>query len=174
MFRGLAILGALLAISSACASGTNMVDEDVLHKEFQLVKGGTTSIAELQIVQNRPVVVNLWATWCGPCLAEMPDFQTFHQENDSQILILGINISDSPTRSDQRALQLGITYLLGRDPDGTFTKALGAVGLPVTAFVDQSGHLAHVHHGPLDLKLLQDLTTRYLAPRTRLSVTTSS
>ena len=46
--------------------------------------------------------------------------------------------------------ELGITYLQGRDPEGGFTVALGAVGLPVTAFIDSGGALDHVHHGRLD------------------------
>ena len=126
-----------------------MVADDVLDRPFQLVEGGTTTIAELHAEDGRPIVVNLWATWCAPCLAEMPDLQAFHQQRGDEVRVLGLNITDSPTRSDARVEELGITYLLGRDPEGVFVEALGAVGLPVTAFITKQGHLALVHQGCL-------------------------
>ncbi len=154
------LLTASLAFAS-CGSGTDMVADDVLDRPFQLGDGGTTTIAELHAEDGRPIVVNLWATWCAPCLAEMPDLQAFHQQRGDEVRVLGLNITDSPTRSDARVEELGITYLLGRDPEGAFTAALGAVGLPVTAFVDSAGTLAHVHQGPLDLELLDELAAEH-------------
>ena len=76
---------------------------------------------------------------------------------------MGVNISDSPTRSAEQANALGITYLLGRDTEGWFTTALGAVGLPVTGFVDRSGALAHVHHGPIDPDDLEAAIAEHLS-----------
>jgi thiol-disulfide isomerase/thioredoxin len=113
--------------------------------------GTETTLADLVADDGRPVVVNLWATWCTPCLEEMPDLQAAHEALGDEVRFLGLNVSDSPTRAADRADELGITYLLGRDPDGGFTVALAAVGLPVTAFVDRQGALAHVHHGPLEV-----------------------
>jgi len=81
----------------------------------------------------------------------MPDLQATHEALGDEVRFLGLNVSDSPTRAADRADELGITYLLGRDPDGGFTVALAAVGLPVTAFVDRQGALTHVHHGPLEV-----------------------
>ena len=76
----------------------------------------------------------------------------------------------APCRSTQAvtgrptaANELGITYLLGRDPDGRFTVALAAVGLPVTAFVDRQGALAHVHHGPLEVDDLMAVIREHLS-----------
>lgn len=106
---------------------------------------------------------NLWATWCAPCLEEMPDLEAAHQVHGDRILFVGVNISDSPTRSAEQADALGITYLLGRDPEGGFTTALGAVGLPVTGFVNRSGALAHVHHGPIDPDGLEAAIAEHLS-----------
>ena len=114
------------------------------------VGDATTTLAELYDADGRPIVFNLWATWCAPCLEEMPDLEEAHLAHGDRIRFVGLNISDSPTRAAERAAELEITYLLGHDPEGGFTAALGAVGLPVTGFVDRQGTLAHVHHGPID------------------------
>ena len=99
----------------------------------------------------------------APCLEEMPDLQATHEALGDEVRFLGLNVSDSPTRAADRANELGITYLLGRDPDGRFTVALAAVGLPVTAFVDRQGALAHVHHGPLEVDDLMAVIREHLS-----------
>ena len=133
-----------------------------MDREFG-VGGGTTTLTKLHAIDSRPIVFNLWATWCAPCLAEMPDLEAAHQVHGDRILFVGVNISDSPTRSAEQADALGITYLRGRDPEGGFTTALGAVGLPVTGFVDRSGALAHVHHGPIDPDDLEAAIAEHLS-----------
>jgi thiol-disulfide isomerase/thioredoxin len=149
-----AILAASVILVGACGSsdgGTGAASGDpVTTMAFELWDGSTTTLADLVAIDGRPIVVNLWATWCTPCLEEMPDLQTMHESHGRDVRFLGINVSDSPTRSARLVTELGITYLQGRDPEGGFTVALGAVGLPVTAFIDSGGALAHVHHGRLD------------------------
>jgi len=93
----------------------------------------------------------------------MPTIQAVHESLGGNVRFLGINVSDSPTRSAQLVAELGITYLQGRDPEGLFTVALGAVGLPVTAFVDSDGILAHVRHGRLDVADLEAAILEYLS-----------
>ena len=133
-----------------------------MDREFSL-GGGTTTLTKLHATDSRPIVFNLWATWCAPCLEEMPDLEAAHQVHGGRVLFVGVNISDSPTRSAEQADALEITYLLGRDPEGGFTTALGAVGLPVTGFVDHSGALAHVHHGPIDADELKAAIAEHLS-----------
>ncbi len=117
---------------------------------LELWDGSTTTLSGLVADDGRPIMVNLWATWCTPCLEEMPDLQAMHESHGRDVRFLGINVSDSPTKSARLVTELGITYLQGRDPEGGFTVALGAVGLPVTAFINSGGALAHVHHGRHD------------------------
>ena len=130
---------------------------------FELWDGSETSLAELVAGDGRPMVVNLWATWCTPCLEEMPDLQAAHESFGGSVRFLGINVSDSPTRATQRVAEIGITYLQGRDPDGLFTVALGAIGLPVTAFVNADGTVAHVRYGRLDTTDLEAAILEYLS-----------
>jgi len=145
-----ALFGAPTSCASTGDGAPDRHDAKVLNRSFSLWDGTETTLADLVADDGRPVVVNLWATWCTPCLEEMPDLQATHEAHDPDVRFLGINVSDSPTKSAHRVAELGITYLQGRDPESGFTVALGAVGLPVTAFIDSGGALAHVHHGRLD------------------------
>jgi len=154
---GLSLTGLVLivlrATTAGCAEDDPAVSDDVTTMVFELWDGGTTTLDDL-VDNGRPLVVNLWATWCTPCLKEIPVLQDAHERGiwvgDDLVRFVGINVSDSPTRAAQRAEDLGITYLQGRDPDGVFSASLSTVGLPVTAFVDHRGELTGVHHGSLD------------------------
>ncbi|MBT4676850.1 MAG: TlpA family protein disulfide reductase [Acidimicrobiaceae bacterium] len=162
-----AILAASLVLLGGCtSSGDNAGaphSDPVTTMAFELWDGSTTSLADLVAEDGRPVVVNMWATWCAPCLEEMPDIQEAHESLGADVRFLGINVSDSPTLSARRVTELGITYLQGRDPEGLFTVALEAVGLPVTAFIGSGGDLEHVHHGRLDTADLEAAIMEYLS-----------
>ncbi|MBT5568314.1 MAG: TlpA family protein disulfide reductase [Acidimicrobiaceae bacterium] len=162
-----AILAASLVLVGGCASSGDNAgaphSDPVTTMAFELWDGSTTSLADLVAEDGRPVVVNMWATWCAPCLEEMPDIQEAHESLGADVRFLGINVSDSPTLSARRVTELGITYLQGRDPEGLFTVALEAVGLPVTAFIGSGGDLEHVHHGRLDTADLEAAIMEYLS-----------
>ena len=162
-----AILAASLVLVGGCtSSGDNAGaphSDPVTTMALELWDGSTTSLTNLVAEDGRPVVVNLWATWCTPCLEEMPDIQEAHETLGADVRFLGINVSDSPTLSARRVTELGITYLQGRDPEGLFTVALEAVGLPVTAFIGSGGDLEHVHHGRLDTADLEAAIMEYMS-----------
>ena len=143
----------IIAISCADKETIESFDENVLNQYFE-TENGFETLAGIYEKTNRPMVVNLWATWCTPCLEEMPFFETAHRKYGGKIDFIGINISDSPTRAKQSAEELHISYLLGKDPDGSFTKSLKAIGLPVTAFFNAEGKLSTVHQGPISQETL--------------------
>ncbi len=157
------LLMALASTSCGAKPSPSLTRDGALNRPFELLDGRTTTLSELQREDGRPIVVNLWATWCAPCLEEMPDLEAVHQDRGDEIRFIGLNISDSPTRAAQRVEEIGITYLLGRDPDGGFVAALGSVGLPATAFIDQSGELVRLHQGRLDYNGLQMAIDEHLS-----------
>ncbi len=165
MYRlSIALLFTALA-STSCGTepDASLTRDGALDRPFELVDGGTTTLAELNREDGRPIVVNLWATWCAPCLEEMPDLEAVHRDRSDEIRFVGLNISDSPTRAAQRIEEIGITYLLGQDPDGGFVATVGTVGLPATAFINRSGKLVRVHQGQLDYDGLQAAIDEYLS-----------
>ena len=150
------VLLIILILATACSSEEIIepLDENILHQSFK-TENGSETLKSLYEQNNQPMVVNLWATWCTPCLEEMPYFEAAHRKHGSRIQFIGINISDSPTRAKKRAEELHISYLLGNDPDGSFTKSLKAIGLPLTAFFNTEGKLSTIHQGPISEETLQ-------------------
>jgi thiol-disulfide isomerase/thioredoxin len=106
-----------------------------------------------------PLVVNLWASFCGPCRTELPIYQRFSEEYAGRVAVLGIDYTD--TQAEQ-ALSLikktGVTYPLLADPGsemagkGAFQRILG---LPVLALVDEEGEV--VFQEPLEITSLEQL-----------------
>tara|TARA_B110000003_G_C16536881_1_gene491096 strand:+ start:278 stop:766 length:489 start_codon:yes stop_codon:yes gene_type:complete len=150
------VLLILLMITTACSVKETIepLDNNVLNQPFE-TNNEFETLKGVYEKNNQPMVVNLWATWCTPCLEEMPHFETAHREHSEKITFIGINISDSPTRAKKRAEELQISYLLGNDPDGSFTKSLKVIGLPVTAFFNTEGKLSTIHQGPISKENLQ-------------------
>jgi cytochrome c biogenesis protein CcmG/thiol:disulfide interchange protein DsbE len=98
---------------------------------------------------DRPVVLNIWASWCVPCRREMAVLQSAHETYGDEVQFIGIN------HLDQRAPALGflrktdVTYPSGFDPDGSTARAYGAYGLPTTYFVTDAGRIIATKTGEL-------------------------
>lgn len=106
--------------------------------------------ASLSTFRGTPIVVNLWATWCAPCVKEMPAFDEVATEQAAQpsgVRIIGVNVGDSTQAATEFATELGISYPQYTDPDGELSTALHVTGYPATAFVDADGKLLDVHQG---------------------------
>ena len=91
-----------------------------------------------------PTVVNLWASWCGPCRAEMPAYQEVYRQAKGTVRFLGVNTNDSP-RSARETVQLtAVSYPSVVDPKGVLRKELGgvsALGMPTTLLIDAEGRV---------------------------------
>ena len=116
------------------------------------------------------VVLNFWATWCLPCLAEMPDFEALHQQfgNDG-IQVVGIS-QDTGGADEVRpfAERLGVTYPLLPDPSFTVSTQFGGVPvLPTTLFIDRDGTVAHEEMGTLSARAIWAVLTE-IDPTLRL------
>ncbi|MBA3782132.1 MAG: TlpA family protein disulfide reductase [Nocardioides sp.] len=102
----------------------------------------------LQLADVRgPAVINFWASWCGPCRAELPVLEQFHQQYAGQVDLIGIDFQDSRTdKAAQLIEQSGVTYPLYEDFDGDLN-GLGPLpairGLPFTALVNAKGEIVH-------------------------------
>lgn len=97
-----------------------------------------------------PLVVNLWATWCDPCVEEAPLFQRLHAATGERVRVLGVATKDrSPDAALQFASEIGLRYPSVYDRDGEVLRtARAGTGLPVTLFVDRAGRVVHRKVGP--------------------------
>jgi cytochrome c biogenesis protein CcmG, thiol:disulfide interchange protein DsbE len=108
-----------------------------------------------------PLVMNFWATWCAPCVAEMPEFQQAFEELDGRVAFLGVNLQDDTAAAQRFADELGITYDLAEDGGDYFT-AISGFGMPTTLLVDADGTIVYRHTGALELDDLRDLLAEHL------------
>lgn len=115
----------------------------------------------LERYRGRPLVVNFFASWCGPCAREMPDFARVHRDLGAEVTFLGVNLQDNPQAALTLVERSGVGYDLGRD-DGTLFAALGAVAMPTTAFITAEGEVVDVHGGELSGRALEAAVRRLL------------
>lgn len=119
---------------------------------FARLDGGEFRFADLA---GTPLVVNLWASWCGPCVAEMPDFQQVYERVGDRVEFVGVNHVDNEDAARELADRTGVKYPLVRDPTGSVAATLAAARMPTTFFVDATGHVIGVHAGELSAAELQ-------------------
>jgi cytochrome c biogenesis protein CcmG, thiol:disulfide interchange protein DsbE len=112
---------------------------------------------------GRPLVLNVWASWCGPCRAEMPALQQVYLKAKDQVGFLGLDSRDVVDAARRFAAQTGVTYPLAADPDGQAAAKLGAAGLPTTLFIGPDGTLRGRHVGALTAADLRAAIHRYFA-----------
>jgi cytochrome c biogenesis protein CcmG/thiol:disulfide interchange protein DsbE len=103
-----------------------------------------------------PAIVNLWATWCAPCRAEMPAFQEVSAEVDG-VRFVGVNQGDDSDAAAEFLDEVGVTFDQYLDPTGELTDALSVVGLPATFVIDADGDVVEVHKGALDADGIREL-----------------
>ena len=121
-----------------------------LHEqENQLLNGGRRAfVARLAELRGHPVVVNKWASWCGPCRAEFPFFQEQAIERGKRVAFLGVDSHDNAGDAREFLEQYPVTYPSYKDPDLDIAAEIKAVAaFPSTVFYDSKGKIAHVKVG---------------------------
>jgi cytochrome c biogenesis protein CcmG/thiol:disulfide interchange protein DsbE len=115
----------------------------------EILPGGLPAYQErIDELRGHPVVVNQWASWCGPCRAEFPFFQKQAAEQGKEIGFLGIDGNDSDDAAATFLEELPLPYPSYSDPDLEIAQDLGTDReFPSTIFYDSDGEVAYVHRG---------------------------
>lgn len=133
----------------------------------QILDGGKQAVqARLKALKGTPVVVNKWASWCGPCRAEFPFFQQTSVKYGKRIAFVGLNSGDNKGDATRFLEKFPIPYPSYADPREQAAAALKAsTAYPITIFFDASGEQVYLHQGgyPTQAKLDADIE-RYLKP----------
>jgi len=109
------------------------------------------NLVTLSDFAGQPVLINFWATWCGPCEAEMPDInEAYLNHRDQGLVVLAVNLEEHPdtVKSFVDYYQLDFLILLDRKEDVGFQ--YGARALPTTYFIDPDGIITYVFYGQMD------------------------
>ncbi len=103
---------------------------------------GDTSVVSLSQLRGTPMVVNVWATWCPPCIEELPLLEKVSRELEGEVDFIGINLEDDPTKALQLMQDFGVSYPSVIDQSGDTRAPLTIPGPPVTFFVTAQGVIA--------------------------------
>ncbi|HEX7244736.1 MAG TPA: TlpA disulfide reductase family protein [Solirubrobacterales bacterium] len=136
-----------------------------LHRQAnQLLPGGLDGYeARLAALDGYPAVVNVWASWCGPCRFEFPLFQQASAKFGKRVAFLGVDNKDSEDAAKTFLEEAPVSYPSYTDPSSDIADELGASrGLPDTAFYNRKGELTYLKQGPYsDLASLHTDVNRY-------------
>jgi len=159
------ILG--LALLAACTSasgqepGLREMSKPLPALAGETLEGGSVSPADYR---GAVMVVNFWATWCGPCRREQPGLERAWREfRDRGVYFLGVNYRDDPAAARAYVKQFGVTYPTIQDQAGALAFDFGFVGLPDTYVVDRSGQIRYWGFGAVDERELRAVVTKLLS-----------
>lgn len=157
----LSIITASLLVTQAAVAEDNSFDASKI--EFVDLDGNTSTLADYK---GKWVIVNLWATWCPPCLVEIPDLVLFHEEHkDKDAIVLGVNHEVmAPEKVKNFSEELMINYPIVRfkgDFDNSKTPFGKLKGLPTTYMVTPEGKVVAARTGMVDDKMLKKFINEY-------------
>ena len=139
----LALVCGAFAASSLASSGL----EGQTAPDFAL-KSSTGENLRLSEYRGDVVMINFWATWCGPCRQEMPLLdELYNRYQRVGFNLLGVNIDDDSGRAMQMAEELGIDFPVLFDARKEVSRLYDVEAMPVTVLVDREGRVRYVHHG---------------------------
>jgi cytochrome c biogenesis protein CcmG, thiol:disulfide interchange protein DsbE len=176
MRRAALILGLAAAFAAGCSS--NGPEESASTTDFKKLEGAPASLGGLYrqpsailpggqsafderiaSLRGHPVVVNAWASWCGPCRFEFPFFQKQAVKRGEEIAFVGVNSQDNKGDAEDFLDEYPLPFPSYEDGDGDVARKLRIVGLPATAYYDRKGELAYLHQGGYasEQKLAEDI-----------------
>ncbi len=131
----LALPGATASADSSSAPGFTLESRD----------GGVVSLAEHQ---GHVVMINFWATWCGPCREEMPHLEALHQRYSSLgFTLLGVNVEENSQDAVDWLEEMPVSFPILFDPENRVSALYDVVAMPSTVLVDRQGRIRFLHHG---------------------------
>ena len=105
----------------------------------------------LRQLRGKVVLVNFWASWCGPCTTEMPALQRLQDQLAAEgFTVLAVNYQEGPARINGFLQQVNLTLPVVRDTDGSVARSWGARVFPASYLVDRSGNVRHYMSGAAD------------------------
>jgi cytochrome c biogenesis protein CcmG, thiol:disulfide interchange protein DsbE len=155
LFLTIVLLGGswiwLNRVTDAAARGarTSQPAIDYPAPDFTLttLEGDTFALSD---ALGKPVVLNFWATWCGPCQRELPALQAAAERYGDRVLIVGVDQGEAPDTVQRYVDQLGLTFRIPLDTDFAVSELYNVRGLPTTFFIDPQGVIRQMWLGEMN------------------------
>jgi len=139
-------LGLLVTVFAATSLASSDLEGQVA-PDFAL-KSSTGENLRLSEYRGDVVMINFWATWCGPCRQEMPLLDELYTRYERVgFSLLGVNIDDDSRRAMQMIEELGVSFPVLFDARKEVSELYEVEAMPVTVLVDREGNVRYVHHG---------------------------
>ena len=138
---------AVLITSSMMLSGVSANDVSGPAPNFALQSrdGGPVSLEDFR---GEVVMINFWATWCGPCRQEMPHLEALYQRYGSLgFTLLGVNVEDDPEGAARWLEETPVSFPILFDPKNEVSQLYDVIAMPTTVLVDRQGNMRFLHHG---------------------------
>ncbi len=119
--------------------------------DFVLQEQGTGRLVRLSDFRGKTVVLNFWATWCPPCIAEMPELQALHASRAAagDLVVLAVDVEEPGSVVGEFVQQRGLTMPVLLDRTGAVKRHYGLPGMPGTFFIDRDGVVRAKTLGPV-------------------------
>lgn len=143
------LVGWLIRSGSAEVAEIGSVSPDFT---VELIGGDAFTLSD---ARGMPVVLNFWASWCGPCRTEIPAISTFADAHPD-VFVIGVAVEDSERASRAFAAEIDASYPLAlgtEEVEGAYPR----LGLPVTYVIDEDGIVTDIFNGIVDEEILSDL-----------------
>jgi peroxiredoxin len=138
--RALALCGALV-VSSLVSASTTVAPSFTLPSR----SGDTVSLEQLH---GKVVMLNFWASWCGPCRTEMPLLEQMHKRYSSLgFTLLGVNVEANTADAERWLKDTPVSFPVLFDRDSKVSKLYNVSAMPSTVFIDRKGNIRYLHKG---------------------------
>ena len=127
-------------------------ESSILAPDFTVTSTSGEQVS-LSSMQGKPVVLNFWATWCGPCTGEMPHFQTLYEEYGGEVEFMLVNLTDGAQETQEDVLEFleekGYTFPVYYDTGLAAASVYGIYSIPTTFFISADGELLFYQLGAM-------------------------
>lgn len=120
----------------------------------ELADGTSLTLSEFQ---GKPVIINFWATWCGPCVKEMPAFERLKEDFGDKIGIIAVNCGDDSDTVKDFIEKNGYTFPVALDEDYAVSMLYPTNGIPYTVILDEEGTVTHLSTGASDADTMYEM-----------------
>jgi peroxiredoxin len=143
------MLRKILTLAIGCAAALAVTAGEVAGPapafSLQARDGGSVALGDLA---GQVVLVNFWATWCGPCREEMPHLEALYQRySDLGFTLLGVNVEEDASGADKFLAETPVSFPIPFDPANEVSRLYEVIAMPSTVLIDRSGQLRFIHHG---------------------------